>query len=78
MVRPLIFVSHKRDHPPTTEMLGRIETALPADRYEVVYDTQIEAGARWSGELYRWLLGCSAAVVLVSEEAAQSEWCRRE
>jgi hypothetical protein len=41
-------------------------------------DVNIEAGSVWSNDLYKWLMGCSAAIAFVGPEAAKSEWCRRE
>lgn len=38
----------------------------------------MEVGKRWTRELYDWLLGCDAAIIIVSNEANQSDWCRRE
>jgi uncharacterized protein YjbI with pentapeptide repeats len=78
MLKPTVFISYKRGHEPTAEAVQRIETSLRAAGFDVMRDVSIEAGSFWSNDLYRWLMECSAAVAIIGEEAAQSEWCRRE
>jgi hypothetical protein len=76
--KPSIFISYKRDHELTANVLTPIENALLEHGCEIWRDTNIEAGAVWSNELYKWLMECSGAIALIGKEAAQSEWCRRE
>ena len=78
MIRPTIFISYKRNDEATLEQVHRIEGLLAEAGLEVLRDTRIGAGERWSGELYEWMMGCSAAIALIGEAAAGSEWCRRE
>ena len=78
MVRPTVFISYKRDDAATAELVDKIERYLAALQIDVLRDTGIEAGDRWSGNLYNWLMTCSAAVAIIGEEPAKSEWCRRE
>lgn len=75
--RPAVFISYKRGHEPSMALAVQLEAAL-AERFEVWRDVAIEPGERWSDELWRWLMECSGAIALVSDEAAASDWCRRE
>ena len=78
MVRPTVFISYKRNDAATAELVDNVERHLAALQIDVLRDTGIEAGDRWSGNLYSWLMTCSAAVAIIGEEPAKSEWCRRE
>jgi uncharacterized protein YjbI with pentapeptide repeats len=71
---PKVFISYERDHEPTAALVAEL---LRRDIH-VLRDVDIEAGERWSDELWRWLLECSGAVAVVSKGAARSDWCRRE
>jgi hypothetical protein len=77
-----IFISYKRkredeDRTDTTDLLAEARQRLqPA--HELWIDEQIEGGAPWEKRLCEWLLDCEAALLLVSEAAFGSEWCRRE
>ena len=72
-----VFVSYKRDHPASEALVDQIEKQL-AGTFSVLRDQGIPVGARWSKELYGWLLECRAAIVIISKEANASDWCRRE
>jgi len=76
MVR--VFTSYKRDHAPTLAARAAVSTLIRDLRYTADIDEDIHAGDRWSDRLYHWLLECSAAVVILSQEAHSSTWCRRE
>ena len=78
MAAPTVFVSYKRQHAATTDFLLTIEPALQKAGFHVLRDQTIEPGERWSEDLYRWLMECSGAVVILSDEATRSDWCRRE
>ncbi|MGY3037853.1 hypothetical protein ACVIIV_007023 [Bradyrhizobium sp. USDA 4354] len=78
MLKPTVFISYKRNHEPTAEIVRRIEAILSVKGFDILRDVSIEAGSLWSSDLYRWLMECSAAVAIIGAEAAQSEWCRRE
>jgi TIR domain len=78
MLKPSIFISYKVDEERTAEVLALLEPTLVRKGFDVWRDVGIEPGAIWSQELYTWLMECSGAIVLLSEEAAKSEWCRRE
>jgi TIR domain-containing protein/pentapeptide repeat protein len=73
-----VFLSYKRQHPRSTQLLRRIEAALIEGGYDVWVDEEMHGGERWPRKLYEWALECSAAVVLASPEALESDWCRRE
>src|SRR5262245_53098608 len=78
MLKPSIFISYKTNDPPTVKALEVIEPALVQAGFEIWRDVSIEPGAPWSNELYKWLMDCSGAVVILGPAAAASEWCRRE
>src|SRR5262245_45768064 len=78
MLKPNIFISYKRHDQPTIEATTRVEAVLAREGLGVWRDVNIEPGTNWSNELYTWLMECSGAVVLLGNEAARSEWCRRE
>jgi len=72
-----IFVSYKRGHAPSEQVLRKLQHELGAD-FELLYDQGMQPGVPWSRELYGWLLGCDAGIAIVSREAASADWCRRE
>lgn len=74
---PSIFISYKRDHAPSREVVAEIE-ALAGEDFRILRDESMELGKPWSKELYSWLLTCDLAIAIVSEEANASDWCRRE
>ncbi|MEI8020964.1 MAG: toll/interleukin-1 receptor domain-containing protein, partial [Schlesneria sp.] len=76
MVR--VFTSYKRDHDLTLAAKASLSGLIRELGYIVDIDENIDAGDRWSDRLYHWLLECSAAVVIISQEAHSSNWCRRE
>lgn len=76
-LKPQIFISYKRGGDDET-LAVEIEARLRAAGFHVLRDVSIEPGERWSDELWQWLMECSGAVVIVSEAAAESDWCRRE
>jgi uncharacterized protein YjbI with pentapeptide repeats len=75
--RPTIFISYKRGHEASLALIAQLEAALLED-YQVLRDVNLEVGEPWSDELWGWLMGCSGAIALISDEAAESDWCRRE
>ena len=77
MAIPRVFISYKRNHQISEDCIDSLKDTLSSD-YEFLHDVDIEASKRWTSELYDWLLGCDAAIVLISEEANKSVWCRRE
>ena len=76
MVR--VFTSYKRDHDLTRAAKASLSGLIRELGYIADIDEDIDAGDRWSDRLYHWLLECSAAVVIISQEAHSSTWCRRE
>ena len=77
MSQPKLFISYKRGHQVSEEVIQEIEKELIQD-FEFLRDTNMEVSKRWTRELYDWLLGCDAAIILLSKEANDSDWCRRE
>jgi hypothetical protein len=75
--RPTVFISYRRGHEASLAIVARLEAAL-ADGFQVLRDVNLEPGGRWSDELWQWLMGCSGAIAVISNEAAESDWCRRE
>lgn len=71
-----VFISYKRGHPRTEELLSALCARLTD--HQVFKDVAIDPGMRWSDDIYAELLNCDAAVVLVSAESLQSPWCLRE
>jgi hypothetical protein len=64
-----VFLSYKRGHARSEELLLGIEAGLIERGYEVLLDRDLQGGDRSPPRLYEWLLGCAAAVVLASPEA---------
>ena len=77
MSLPKLFISYKRGHQGSDEVIQELEKELTQD-FDLLRDTDMEVGKRWTRELYDWLLGCDAAIVIVSKEANEADWCRRE
>jgi hypothetical protein len=75
---PTIFISYRRGHQESLGVVADLEAALTHAGFQVLRDVDIEPGDRWSDELWRWLMECSGAVAVVSDAAAESDWCRRE
>jgi uncharacterized protein YjbI with pentapeptide repeats len=73
-----IFISYKRGHAESEALRAALQQKLTERGYQVLVDETIQAGDRWSKELYDWLLECAGAVVLASPEAKTSDWCQRE
>ena len=73
-----VFISYKRGHAATEELLRQLEVQLIERGYDVLLDERLQGGDRWPPHLYEWLLGCAAAVVIASPEARASDWCQRE
>lgn len=77
MSRPELFISYKRDHQVSTKVIQEIEKELNQD-FVLLRDANMEVGKRWTYELNDWLLRCDAAIIILSKEANDSNWCRRE
>ena len=77
-LRPKIFISYKRNHAPSDDIIQKLEPFLIERGFDVLRDVDIVPGKPWSNELYTWLLECGGAVTLIGEEPSKSEWCRRE
>ena len=77
MSQPKLFISYKRGHQVSEEVIQEIEKEL-IQNFKLLLDTNMEVSKRWTRELYDWLLGCDAAIILLSKEANDSDWCRRE
>jgi Pentapeptide repeats (8 copies)/TIR domain len=72
-----IFVSYKREHAPSEEAVRAIEQSL-GQEFDILLDVNMGPGRPWSSELYRWLLDCDAGIAIVSRDANDADWCRRE
>ena len=46
MIKPNIFISYKRNHAPTAELVDHLESMLSGAGYNVWRDVNIEPGAR--------------------------------
>ncbi|MFQ3243418.1 MAG: hypothetical protein ACI9SP_000036 [Arenicella sp.] len=77
MAAPKVFISYKNGHQASEDFIANVEAELAAD-FELLRDKNISVGKPWTRELYDWLLGCDAAIIVLSKEANQSDWCRRE
>jgi len=77
MSSPKLFISYKRDHQISRQVIEEIKEELHKE-FDLLFDTEMEVGKHWTRELYDWLLGCDAAIIVLSKEANDSDWCRRE
>ena len=77
MSLPNVFISYKRNHPESEALVSKIEKEL-AGEFEFLRDINMQAGKRWTYELYDWLLSCDAAIIVISKAANAADWCRRE
>jgi hypothetical protein len=77
MSLPNVFISYKRNHPESEALVRKIEKEL-AGEFEFLRDIKMQAGKRWTYELYDWLLSCDAAIIVISKAANAADWCRRE
>ncbi|WP_281558122.1 pentapeptide repeat-containing protein [Thalassomonas sp. RHCl1] len=77
MSLPKLFISYKSGHQASDGVIQEIEKELGQD-FDLLRDADMEVSKRWTRELYDWLLGCDAAIVILSKEANASDWCRRE
>jgi hypothetical protein len=77
MATPKVFISYKNGHQASHAFIADMEAELAAD-FELLRDKNMPVGKPWTRELYDWLLGCDAAIIVLSKEANQSDWCRRE
>lgn len=75
---PTVFISYPRRDAASLAFAAEAESVLRTAGFEVWRDIDIEPGDRWPDQLWRWLLECSAAVVVLNQAAIDSEWCRRE
>lgn len=78
MPRPELFLSYARASDPSFAFLERLEPALREMGAFPRRDVDITFGEQWEPTLLRWLRTCHGAVVLVTPEALQSEWCTKE
>jgi hypothetical protein len=77
MPAPKLFISYKNGHQTSEGVIQEIEAELSQD-FDLLRDANMEVGKHWTRELYDWLLGCDAAIIILSKEANDSDWCRRE
>jgi TIR domain len=79
-MRPGIFISHSsRDDPFAARLRACLVTALEAGGYAPWLDeVRLGAGDRWRCLIYRHLLHCRGAVLLLSPAALESPWVRKE
>lgn len=79
-MRSSVFISHSsRDDPFATVLRRRLVSAFDARGLDAWLDEQrLGPGARWRAEIYRHLVNCSGAVLLLSPEALESPWVRKE
>jgi hypothetical protein len=68
MAAPKVFISYKNGHQGSEAFIADVEAELTAD-FELLRDATMPVGKRWTRELYDWLLGCDAAIIVLSKEA---------
>ena len=73
--RPFIFISYS--HKDTLQVLPLIE-ALKSRGFNLWYDAGIEAGSEWPEYIGTKLFECSCLLVFMTQNAADSSYCRRE
>ncbi|HKQ05572.1 MAG TPA: toll/interleukin-1 receptor domain-containing protein [Blastocatellia bacterium] len=86
--KPKVFISHstKTGDPLAVCFLDRLYQTLKQARnndgteaFEVLLDkTNILTGEKWSEVIREWVLSCDAAIVLLSEAAARSDYVKQE
>ncbi|MEV4516705.1 toll/interleukin-1 receptor domain-containing protein [Dactylosporangium sp. NPDC049525] len=79
-MRPSVFISHSsRDDAYATELRTRLVAALDERGLDAWLDERrLGAGDRWRAEIYRHLVNCVGAVLLLTPEALESPWVRKE
>ena len=74
-----VFISYSRkDETVSNEIKKRLEASLKAQKLIPWSDKQLHAGEDWYREITRSILQCQAMVVILSPEAAASEWVKYE
>jgi hypothetical protein len=81
-MRPKVFVSHTDGtDAEARKFRAKLKRGLERRGFEVLLDEQrLELGDAWRRQLYLWLLGSHAGVIIVSQRALEgsSEWMRFE
>ena len=77
MATKKVFISYKHAHPASDAFIADLEAEFSED-YELWRDANMQVSKRWTHELYDWLLSCDAAIIVLSKQANESDWCRRE
>lgn len=70
-----IFISYSHKD---KEYVHRLQEAIQNDGFEVWIDDRIDYGTRWPKVIQEQLDSCSAFIVVVSENAFESEWVQNE
>lgn len=77
MTLPKLFISHSSKTDENVEVLDQVCKALQVD-FEVLVDKRIKPSEEWFPCLYEYMNECHAAVILLSNEALESDWVRAE
>ncbi len=73
-----IFISHS-SHEDDLRFALELEMALEGAGFTVLLDkTAIQSSADWNQEIYEWMAGCHAAVLLLSKNSVQRPWVLKE
>jgi len=70
-----VFISYARED---QAVAAKLRALLELEGWEVWWDQQIHAGARWSNEIDRAIRAAKAVVVLWTAHSAGSDWVSRE
>src|SRR5687768_1742912 len=72
-----IFISYSRRERTIIQQLASQLRRIYGNE-EVWYDEDISGGQRWWDEIRRQIAACEIFMFMLSEESAQSEYCRKE
>src|SRR4051812_11505565 len=79
---PSVFVSHSSADRALTEQVCRLlrDPSVPSPwGYDVLVDfTELQPGVNWPRHLHEWMARCHAAVILLTPDAAASNWVLKE
>ncbi|GAA0961270.1 toll/interleukin-1 receptor domain-containing protein [Virgisporangium aurantiacum] len=74
-----VFISHSSHDPFAHEVRNAVCLQLREKNYQVLVDKdELRPGQDWRSVLTHWLADCHAAVLLLTRDALQSTWVRRE